>query len=104
MLAIEAARRIDFQELSEVCLPDISGFSAAVKTVLKLFFRKAYDTPYFMLHTTFSSNVPGDVAKRVKTVRSPACATDVTARQMGLLPSPRAIPNSGKDMQTVKIN
>jgi hypothetical protein len=32
MLAMEAARRIDFQELSEVRLPDISGFLAAVKT------------------------------------------------------------------------
>ncbi|WP_194712361.1 hypothetical protein [Noviherbaspirillum soli] len=58
MSAMEAARQIDFQELSEVRLPGIAGFSAKVKTGLKRFFQKAYEVPYFMLHTTFSSNVP----------------------------------------------
>lgn len=84
MSAMEAARQIDFLELSEVRLPDIAGFSAKVKTALKRFFRKAYEVPYFMLHTTFSSNVPAILSGGRLLSRARLEALDSRSRFIGL--------------------
>jgi hypothetical protein len=56
--AVEKAREIEIKNLSKVRAPDISPFSDDVQKALKQLFRKAYETPYFMMHTAFSINMP----------------------------------------------
>lgn len=55
--AIERTRQFDIKNLSEVRLPDISGFSEDVQKALRCFFQQAYAMQYFMLHTTFPINM-----------------------------------------------
>lgn len=56
--AIEAKRNLDFQKISEIRLPRLSGFSKVVRDALLDFFETAYAAPYVMAHTTSPASFP----------------------------------------------